>query len=78
MRPGKVACKDLLALKLAWMRPLSAAEVPADPDAGAYCKFIGVVDQEITFEVDLPLSGWNGKFLMGGGGGFIGNLQSGI
>src|SRR6185436_8637683 len=43
-----------------------------------YCKVLGVIDREIGFEVDLPgAARWNGKFLMGGGGGFLGNLQNG-
>ncbi len=38
-----------------------------------HCKVVGVVGSEIRFEVLLP-DDWNGKFLMGGGGGFVGTL----
>ncbi len=38
-----------------------------------HCKVEGVVGSEIRFEVLLP-DDWNGKFLMGGGGGFAGSL----
>ena len=38
-----------------------------------HCKVTGVVGSEIRFEVLLP-DDWNGKFLMGGGGGFVGSL----
>jgi feruloyl esterase len=38
-----------------------------------HCKVEGVVGSEIRFEVLLP-DDWNGKFLMGGGGGFVGSL----
>ncbi len=72
-------CKSLTSLKLPWTRILSVEEVPAAPEAMAHCKVLGVIDKEINFEVDLPIvTGWNGKFLMGGGGGFLGTLQSQI
>ena len=38
-----------------------------------HCKVNGVIGSEIRFEVLLP-DDWNGKFLMGGGGGFVGSL----
>lgn len=38
-----------------------------------HCKVEGVIGTEIRFEVLLP-DDWNGKFLMGGGGGFVGTL----
>ena len=38
-----------------------------------HCRVEGVVGSEIRFEVLLP-DDWNGKFLMGGGGGFVGSL----
>lgn len=38
-----------------------------------HCKVEGVIGSEIRFEVLLP-DDWNGKFLMGGGGGFVGTL----
>ncbi|MDE0261890.1 MAG: tannase/feruloyl esterase family alpha/beta hydrolase [Bryobacterales bacterium] len=38
-----------------------------------HCKVTGIIGSEIRFEVLLP-DDWNGKFLMGGGGGFVGSL----
>ena len=38
-----------------------------------HCRVEGVVGRSIRFEVLLP-DDWNGKFLMGGGGGFAGSL----
>ena len=38
-----------------------------------HCKVTGVIGSEVRFEVLLP-DDWNGKFLMGGGGGFVGSL----
>ena len=35
-----------------------------------HCKVAGVIGPEIHFELILPEK-WNGKFVMGGGGGFV-------
>ena len=39
------------------------------------CKVTGMIDGSIKFELLLP-DPWNGKFLMGGGGGFVGSVQN--
>jgi len=71
-------CAGLTSLKLPWVQIRSAVEVAAAREQPQYCKVLGVIDREIGFEVDLPgAAAWNGKFLMGGGGGFLGNLQNG-
>ena len=38
-----------------------------------HCKVAGVIGSEIHFELLLP-DIWNGKFVMGGGGGFVGSV----
>lgn len=35
----------------------------------------GIIGQEIRFELLLPMD-WNGRFAMGGGGGFVGSIQN--
>ena len=40
-----------------------------------HCKATGVIGTEIRFELLLP-DQWNGKFVMGGGGGFVGSVQN--
>lgn len=40
-----------------------------------HCKIMGTIGDEINFELLLP-NEWNGKFLMGGGGGFAGSIGS--
>lgn len=40
-----------------------------------HCKASGVIGTEIRFELLLP-ENWNGKFVMGGGGGFVGSVQN--
>tara|TARA_B100001540_G_scaffold144112_2_gene127884 strand:+ start:171 stop:1793 length:1623 start_codon:yes stop_codon:yes gene_type:complete len=39
----------------------------------AHCKVAGVIEDEINFELLLP-EDWNGKYVMGGGGGFVGSV----
>ena len=41
-----------------------------------HCKVAGTIDGSIGFELLLP-NDWNGKFVMGGGGGFVGSVQNG-
>ena len=38
-----------------------------------YCQVLGVIGKEINFEVVLPQK-WNERFVMGGNGGFAGEL----
>lgn len=47
----------------------------ASPQLPAFCRVIGVVAPAITFEVWLPLEGWNGKFQAFGNHGFAGDLD---
>ena len=52
--------------------PYSGAPMPA---LAPHCKVAGVLDEEIHFELLLPLpDAWNGRFAMGGGGGFVGSV----
>jgi feruloyl esterase len=41
----------------------------------SHCKVAGVIGPEIHFELLLPEK-WNGKFVMGGGGGFVGSVMN--
>jgi feruloyl esterase len=47
---------------------LESAPVP-------HCKVAGIIGPEIHFELLLPEK-WNGKFVMGGGGGFVGSVMN--
>ena len=38
-----------------------------------HCKVAGVIGTETSFELLLP-DDWNGRFVMGGGGGFVGSV----
>ncbi len=49
----------------------------ATEDQPAHCMVKGTIDAEIRFELLLPLKeAWNGRFVMGGGGGYVGNVQN--
>jgi feruloyl esterase len=75
---GPQTCQQLASLELPWVRIRSAEDVAKSAEAPAHCKVLGVIDREIGFEVDLPPPAqWNGKLIMGGGGGFLGTLQNG-
>ena len=53
---------------------VSAISVPAENDRPAHCRVDGRIDTEINFELLLPEE-WNGRFMMGGGGGYVGTVQ---
>ena len=77
--PSKVATRDcaaLRALRLVDVRIATAAPGPANPAVlpVPHCQVLGVISTEIRFQVLLPDS-WNGRFLMGGNGGFAGSLD---
>src|SRR6267378_2150151 len=45
------------------------------PNAAAYVEVKGVIGGHIRFELLLP-DAWNGRFVMGGGSGFVGTVQN--
>lgn len=47
-----------------------------NPRAAAYAQVKGTIGGTIRFELLLP-EAWNGRFAMGGGGGFVGTIQNG-
>jgi feruloyl esterase len=67
-------------------RPPGAGGAPGGPPANfaalpAFCRVAGTSqptsDSDIRFEVWLPLSGWNGKFVGGGNGVWAGSIAYG-
>lgn len=53
-----------------------APDIAKDPHSVAFVKVAGTIGGNIRFELLLPDS-WNGRFAMGGGGGFVGTVQNG-
>lgn len=73
-------CSDLLALKLPDVRIMEAVALADSASLSKrvkvpHCKVSGVIGREIRFEAQLP-DAWNGRFFMGGGGGFVGSIQN--
>ena len=68
-------CAGLAAIDLIDFDIVSARSVPAEDDRPAHCRVDGLIDTEIHFELLLP-DDWNGRFMMGGGGGYVGSVQN--
>jgi hypothetical protein len=52
--------------------PLANAQMKAATDLPSYCRVVAMVEPEVKFELRLPITGWNGRFLMQGCGGMCG------
>jgi hypothetical protein len=78
-RSASAGCESLSGLRLPDIRITSATAiagpVPKSPVTVPHCRIRGVVGSEIQFEVLLP-DDWNGRFAMGGGGGFAGSIDN--
>jgi hypothetical protein len=75
---GHAECSHLMMLKLPDVKVTEAVSVPAATTGAiqaAHCRVNGVIGTEIKFSLLLP-DQWNGKFFMGGGGGFVGSVQN--
>ncbi|HEX7139496.1 MAG TPA: tannase/feruloyl esterase family alpha/beta hydrolase [Vicinamibacterales bacterium] len=78
LQSGHAECSHLMMLKLPDVKVTEAVAVPAATTGAvraAHCRVNGVIGTEIKFSLLLP-DQWNGKFFMGGGGGFVGNVQN--
>ena len=69
---AQVACESLKGFTAPEVK-ITAASPAATPVP--LCKLDGVVGKEINFSIWLP-DAWNGKFVMGGQGGFAGRVES--
>jgi len=76
---NRLSVEELRRLRLPDVVLESVMPVPPDsqknPRAMPYAEVKGVIGGHIRFELLLP-EAWNGRFLMGGGGGFVGTVQS--
>jgi feruloyl esterase len=71
-------CAALTNLGLPDVKINEAVAVPATTSGdirAAHCRVTGVIGTEIRFSLLLP-DAWNGNFLMGGGGAFVGTLDN--
>ncbi len=65
-------CAELKGLELPDVRIAEATQVAAP---APHCKLTGVIGKETNFAILLP-DQWNGKFVMGGQGGFAGSVDN--
>ena len=73
---NQISVDDLRQLRLPDVILESVTMVtPSGPNQLAHAKVDGVIGGNIHFELLLPQS-WNGRFVMGGGGGFVGTVQN--
>ncbi len=76
---NRLSVDDLRHLNLPDVVLESAASVAPDlqknPHAAACVEVKGIIGGNIRFELLLP-DAWNGRFVMGGGGGFVGTVQN--
>lgn len=68
---AQLECSALSQLPIPDLVSMSANLIAADGDIPGHCKVEGLLDPEIAFQVNLPLS-WNGRFYMIGNGGHAG------
>jgi feruloyl esterase len=73
-----IPCSEIKGLRLPDVTITEANEIKTDKDNQdvSHCQIKGVIGKEIHFELLLP-DKWNGRFAMGGGGGFVGSVQNG-
>src|SRR5947207_3163522 len=77
------SCESLSTLKLPNTSFRLAVTVPAggftQPNLPAFCRVAATLtpssDSDIKIEVWLPVSGWNGKLLAVGNGGWAGSIE---
>lgn len=74
---ARLVAADLSGLPDAPTTVTAATIVPAAGDLPAYCKVEGYVAPQVGFEVHLPVTGWNGKYLQQGCGGMCGWINMG-
>jgi feruloyl esterase len=72
-----IGCAELASFGWSGFQIDSVEELGSAGDTPAHCRVQGTIDSEIHFELLMPLhDGWNGRFVMGGGGGYVGSVQN--
>lgn len=75
---ARMTCERAAALRLPDVKIDGATAVAASTTGAiraAHCRVNGVIGSEIRFSLLLPDT-WNRKFMMGGGGGYVGTVQN--
>jgi len=73
--PTPLSCDELATWAGEGVVIAAPEAVAASEKAPAHCKVAGTIDTAVRFELLLPEhDAWNGRFAMGGGGGFVGSV----
>jgi hypothetical protein len=78
--PAKISCGDVATLPSLATIPgfptsiASASVVPAAAGNPEYCDVKGMIAPQTHFELELPVSTWQGRYLQNGCGGYCGNV----
>ncbi|MSO97229.1 MAG: tannase/feruloyl esterase family alpha/beta hydrolase [Rhodospirillaceae bacterium] len=78
--PGQAKCQAVMAQDFTQLPDAAtgingATLVAPERDLPEYCRIQGVIAPDVVFELRLPTTTWNGKFLMQGCGGMCGILN---
>lgn len=73
VRPAVAAQPACEMQSLPRLPDVAITSVTHETQGAPHCKVAGVIGPEIRFELLLP-DKWNGKFVFGGGGGFVGSV----
>jgi Tannase and feruloyl esterase len=80
--PGAFALpKDFVGAKNCWFQPCPISNGPGDvfKDLPTFCRVAATLkptsDSDIEIEIWMPVSGWNGKFIAVGNGGWAGTIS---
>ncbi|HLF34557.1 MAG TPA: tannase/feruloyl esterase family alpha/beta hydrolase, partial [Cyclobacteriaceae bacterium] len=73
--PPCMSCDSLKYLRLPDVKINEVINIPAGEKSAAHCRVLGTIGTEINFELLLP-ERWNRRYIMGGGGGFVGSVQN--
>jgi len=71
-----LASTDLAGIEDAPTQVVAAKMVDANHLVPAYCQVQGYVAPQVGFELRLPVSDWNGKFMEVGCGGWCGSIYA--
>jgi feruloyl esterase len=74
---GHLTVAELKSIKLPEVMLDSVEHVEGKDKSSGFVKAHGTIGSHIRFELLLP-DDWNGRFAMGGGGGFVGTVQNGV
>lgn len=80
--PARVACESLPSasdyggISDAPTEISSATTVAATAGAPEFCDVVGIISPQIHFELKLPTTTWQGRFLQNGCGGYCGMIRS--